>query len=197
LCQASLIVNGSFETPSSSGDILSFPAGATLPGWIVSGDVETVRNNFQGNSYLSYDGVRYLDLDGVHAGAISQSIATTIGTEYTLSFAYANNPYPAATHPASARVLVSGSSTLLDQSITHNTSTTSNADWIFTSLTFTADSTSTSVSFGSLDAQSSIGGISLDAIDVTAGTPEPGTTALMFGGLAALGLAFRRVRLTR
>ena len=69
LCQASLIVNGSFETPSSSGDILSFPAGATLPGWIVSGDVETVRNNFQGNSYLSYDGVRYLDLDGVHAVA--------------------------------------------------------------------------------------------------------------------------------
>ncbi len=196
VCTATPILsNGSFETPASSADVLSFSAGPTLSGWIVSGDVETVHNNFQGNSYLSYDGVRYLDLDGVHAGAISQTIVTTLGAQYTLSFAYSNNPYPAATHPASARVLVSGNTTLLDQTITHNTSTTSNADWIFSSFTFTADSTSTSVAFGSLDSQSSIGGISLDAIDVTAGTPEPGTTVLMFGGVAALALGLRHVRL--
>ena len=63
---------------------------------------------------------------------------TVPGKLYTLSFAYANDAFNGFPSPSAAISIASGASTLLNQSITHSTSTPSNLDWTQFSATFTA-----------------------------------------------------------
>ena len=91
--RADLITNGGFETPVT-GNFTDFTAGLQPPGfgWVItSGGVDVVR---AGPNFAStaFEGSQFLDLDGFTPGAIAQTFTTTPGTNYLLSFAYANNP---------------------------------------------------------------------------------------------------------
>jgi uncharacterized protein (TIGR03437 family) len=173
-----LVVNGSFETPGVTGSTpyLDIAAGSAPSGFgwqVTSGTVDIV---VAPSAFAStaFDGSQFLDLDGYNPGAIAQSFATTAGTEYILSFAYANNFD--ATHgaavPANATVSVvdsvSGAQLITPLTVTHGDTTTANPDWTPSgAISFVAQGTTTTLSFVSNDPGSSNGGIFLDGISVT------------------------------
>lgn len=213
---ANLLVNGGFElpvgvvpandgagqnfvsyaTPVDMAHYNTLPA-ASMVGWtVLSGSVDIV-SNLTGAFYgwPAFEPVNSLDLNGWSMGSISQSFATVAGTEYNLTFVYANNPYGTTVAGGpTATVTIDGATTAL----AHNTSTVANMDWKLFAVTFTASSALTTLSFASTSGGT--GGIALDAIDVSLThpnvvTPEPTSFALLGMGVfgAAVG-AYRRRR---
>jgi len=195
-----LILNGGFEKPvappgqypvgsappanrSSGGDthiINRISPGAEPPGFIWKvehGDVDVVAYGYDsggGNLFLGKmaEGNQHLDLDGSHAGTISQTIPTVDGGVYTLTFAYANNPDPdAGLRPFQALVSVvdAASSTELVAPVRldHSGSTLTDYHWTRSGqITFTARSPATLIRFASQDSPSSVHGVLLDDISV-------------------------------
>jgi len=175
---SALIVNGGFEQPTPLPHVWGeeFSAGSTdIPGWtVVSGSVDVTPTSW----FDPYQGAQSLDLDGSHPGSIEQLFATTIGTTYELSFAYANNPGQLGTFdgPQTADVTVtdSGGMTLLSSTITHTGSTPTAMNYQIFTDTFVADTTITTLKFTSTDPSYSNNGIALDAVSVSpAPTPTP------------------------
>jgi choice-of-anchor C domain-containing protein len=84
------ISNGSFETGAfSSAPYDPLNAGATnLTGWTIeSGSIDWI-----GSYWQAADGARSIDLSGNGPGAISQTLATTIGNTYSVTFSMSGNP---------------------------------------------------------------------------------------------------------
>lgn len=180
--QANQILNGSFETPVvPPATFQNIPVGSEPAGFdwtVVTNSVDLVSN------VLAYEGDQLLDLVGFGStGAIQQTFATVAGQQYTFFFAYANNPISTTT--ASADVTITdGVTTLLSQSITHNTSTISDLDWATLNLSFIATGTSATLLYNNT-VGSNNGGILLDAVDITA-VPLPGAVWLLGSGLLSL-----------
>jgi hypothetical protein len=198
IVHANLLVNGSFETPViPPATFLDFGIGGEPAGFawtVTTNTVDIVSNGFLGGT--AFDGVQWLDLVGFGStGGIEQTFVTTPGQQYTLFFAYANNPGPGVPVPVSADVTVtSGADTLLNQSISHGTSTTSGLDWTPFSMTLTATGTSATLAFDETVGGAN-GGVFLDAVSINATTapvPEPTAIILLATGLAALSLVRRR-----
>lgn len=192
---AALLTNGGFESPSFGGFFLT-PSPGTEPvgfGWAVTvGNVEVLNGSFPGFPG-AYAGIHSLDLVGTTtSGGIAQTFATTAGTNYSLSFAYANNPGAASGSSANVSVVNGVNAPLLSTSITHATSTNSNLNWTIANLTFQATGSTATLSFTDTSHHSGEG-IYLDAITV-ADVPEPASFALLGAGLLATGFARRRTR---
>ena len=88
---ANLIVNGSFEDPAiwQYTDLAEYDGGATdMPGWTVGGDSVDLT---AGSYWLAEDGQQSLDLSGAAPGSVAQSVATSAGQPYTLSWDLAGN----------------------------------------------------------------------------------------------------------
>ena len=203
--RADLIVNGGFEQPAVPTNTFGeeFNAGSTLIiGWsVLSGSVD-IEPPFW---YAPYQGVQALDLDGSVPGAISQTFATTIGTAYQLSFAYADNGHSGVTYSgnrtANVSVTDAAGSSLLSLSVSHNGSTTNVMNYDVFTANFVADTTTATLQFTSTDPSYSNGGIVLDAVSVNLAVPEPGPFVLLglgmfgsmvYGGRRTLGTIFRR-----
>jgi choice-of-anchor C domain-containing protein len=202
-CKAgNLIINGGFEDPvipdaALYGEYGTDPStatgyyGPTIPGWtIVSGNVDVVTAGL----WAAYEGNQSLDLNGLVAGEISESFATDAGESYTLSFAYANDPYGAS---AEAELSVTGTSLVYSDTITHGGSTFGDMDYDLYSTTFTADSTSTTLDFASVTPGAF--GLELDAVSVTgnAAVPEPSSFTLAgIAGVTCLGVTLGRRKRT-
>jgi hypothetical protein len=200
---AELVINGGFETPPlAPSSFLTVNPGAEPAGfgWTVSvSNVEIVRQGYIGGGGTKpfngppYEGLQWLDLDGFpNAGAISQTLSTTPGALYSLSFAYANNPYRIG--PAVATVTVQNVSNNADLitpfPIAHGTATASDYDWTLSpTLYFFAQESSTNLKFVSNDVTFTDAGIFLDAISVSA-VPEPSTLVMLF--VSSLGICLRR-----
>lgn len=175
--QASLITNGSFETPvlKSPAQYQTIPPGAEPPGFgwhVTSGNVDVVPQGSFGIFNNAFDGTQFLDMDGTVPGTISQTFGTTPGSGYILIFAYANNFGLGGTNPAKATVNIvdgsSGANLIAPLSLTHGSSTSSNLNWTQSgSIQFIARGTTTSLSFASNDPGGSNGGIFLDGVSVT------------------------------
>ncbi len=183
-----LLTNGSFEADSlsSSRTFVVHTAGAgTLSGWTVTTGNVDVNTGYHP---LATDGNNVLDLSGTAVGGISQTIATTAGNTYSLTFDYGSNvEYPIDT----ALLNVTGASSLISETLAPTTS-----PFRSYSNSFVANSATTTIDFSSLSTNNTgFGGVFLDNVSVSLtseAVPEPSSIALL--GLGTLGLLARRKR---
>jgi hypothetical protein len=194
--QANLLTNGSFDsgTYSFGGDgAVDLPAGSTaITGWTVTTNDVAPISSSNVYSIVPEDGTVSLDLqsytDASPYGAVQQTISTTAGSSYLLTFWIGvQNSIGYAAGPASVTASADGTSQLFS-----NTLSGANNQWQQFSLPFTASSGSTLIT---LAGTATAGGayIGLDNADVEpTSTPEPASLSLL--ALATLPLAMRRRR---
>jgi hypothetical protein len=206
-----LIVDGQFNVAPipNSGDQYYLNDGSTLPGgsWtVLDNNVDVVAPgaspyamNTPTGSCCSVDLVGYGSTGGVY-----QSFTPSVSSLYTLSFFYANNSYSTSTASANVEVGTSGggSSDVLLQNITHNTSTAPSAmDWTFFSDVLSLNAlTAYTLSFDTTYGNNS-GGVVITDVSVSTGgnafvTPLPAAFPLFAGGLGMIGLLGARRRRT-
>lgn len=200
--EAGFVVNGGFENPviTPVGSYFTvFPAGdPSVTPWIITGTSVDIVNPqlYPGSTTTAYEGNQVLDLAGTPGpGAISQTIFLDPG-QYTLTFAYANNP---GGSPLNALVSLAGAATL-SQAIVHSGSTYNNLGWATASYDFTSSGGSVTLSFSSTNGITNQG-IFIDAVNIdgagqgTEPTPEPTSMALIGFGIAGFcGAKIRRRR---
>jgi Protein of unknown function (DUF642) len=172
---ANLCQNGSFEKPVvSPGGYLVFSTGQSFGGWQVvgaSGNVAPVSATFTQNglSFPARSGKQWLDLTGNSntATGVSRTVATTVGTSYTLSFAVGNVYDPGSIFGTTSTVdvLVNGAQVL---AATNTLGPGSAAQvWKHFSKTFTATGSATTISFINGDPTSDTSN-GLDAVKLVA-----------------------------
>jgi len=171
-----LILNGNFAT----GD---------FTGWTASGVAFSVVPSSFGITPLSGDSF-LAAADG--NDSLSQSFATMLGQNYTLSFVNANSRGPNNQGGVFLRGLINGSTLFTDSTDLANTS------WVPSSYEFTATSSSTSLQLA-LNYFNANGDGLIDDISVTPTvTPEPSTLALSaLGGVGGLVMYRRRKCLSK
>jgi Protein of unknown function (DUF642) len=205
----SLVTNGDFDnigalwtdnTGLGSNDFQT-PGGVTIPGWSnVSGFANefwvTAPNSYSGLTASPGNGSSYfVDLTGqannLPFGGLEQTISTTAGVEYTLTFALGSaTTWNLGTLAGSALTAsATGTSLLASQLFAASTPTTAN-QWQTETLSFTADSASTTIEFLGDSANVNSKYIGLDDVSVSpvsAAVPEVSTWAMMLAGFASLG----------
>ena len=199
-----LLTNGSFElgTFTDQGqDTETFTAGSTvMTGWTTTGNFVSWIGPTNPFGLSAQDGSYFLDLTGYQAGGpfggVTQTIATTPGKQYALSFYLGSYTAVWGGPPVSITALAGGTTGVFT-----NGSATSSSTWTLEDLAFTATSTSTAIS---LIGDAGVNYIGLDNVAVQCvntggcaggggtGVPEPGVFGLMSLGLAAVGLLRRR-----
>lgn len=194
---ANLLTNGSFELGTLVNDgnaTETFNAGPTsITGWSAVGrQVSWIE---AGNPFFlsAEDGSRFLDLTAYNPGApfggVTQSIATTIGDQYSLSFFLGSYTTRWGGPPVSILASAGGTS----QTFTDSAVTTSST-WVPFTMDFTATSNTTAVT---LTGAAGVDYIGLDNVDVElvgSSVPEPGMYWPVALGLSALLLISRRCR---
>jgi hypothetical protein len=209
---ANVIVDGSFEDPTVPiGSFTLFNSGTTFgtgnPWSVVGpsgGNVGIVYKNFSqsGITFPAQDGNQWIDLTGTSnspAEGVQQTVATTIGQQYSLSFyvGNVNNVGGIFGTTSTVDVDVNGSQVLAAEN-SCTTTCPSTLTWQLFTTTFIATSTSTVLAFlngdPSNDTSNGLDNITLNAT-TTSPTPLPGAFPLFATGLGALGLfGWRRKR---
>jgi hypothetical protein len=201
--QANLLTNGSFENPNNTfvpdvNHTMSLASGSTaIPGWTTTNGTFTawIQNGNPWNIPAS-DGSFFLDFTGYGDtgtyGGVTQSFATTIGAQYTLTFdlGYGGNSVAFA-GPVSVNVSTGGAATTFISGL----GAVNPGVWNHETYYFTATSNTTALS---IIGHSTFGGeyIGLDNADVELGivssVPEPATFG--FVGVVLLGLTTFKLR---
>jgi hypothetical protein len=193
---AAVIVNGSFESPLvTAGTFDTFGNASTgITGWVVVGfDASVIGGpslappmNFQ-----AQHGSQFLDLTGpgtnYSGNGVSQSIATSIGQAYALSF-YVGSGTDFTTFTASTVDLsINGGARV---GFTNPSTPTTELDWMQFSVSFSATSPITEITFfngsGSGNHLSALDNVTITAI------PEPSAFALVVGAVSLGGTLVRR-----
>ena len=171
---ANLVQNGSFESGYPGDNVCGSwwygvgygcdPSASTIPGWTVGGGGVDWHTTHGGGEPVAQDGSHLVDLNstsGDTRGSISQSIATTAGAQYSLSFSYtahsicAPNPSPmTVTAGSSSAVFTAPNPTQFTQS-----------PWRLGSVAFTASASSTTIAFQS-NLDDVCGGVLVDNVSV-------------------------------
>jgi hypothetical protein len=199
---ANLITNGSFEEPTippvPPGGFISVCSGSSFDSWDVvgAGCVSPISGLYTsgGLTFPAQDGDFWVDMTGFvsnSATGIEQTVTTSIGTVYDLSFWVGNqvNPFGSFGTTSAIEVFVGG--------VSQGTFTNSGGAGTFTqnwqqfTLGFTALSTSTVIEFLNRDgARDNTNGLDnvvlLPHGSPPPSVPEPGTLSLLGLGLGAL-----------
>lgn len=134
-----LIANGNFENVPNPGGFTEYVGGRdTLPGWTITGHIDVIGNYWA----PSPAGGNNIDLNGLSAGGIAQTVTTRTGTSYTLSFFMWANPQCGS--PVKQMRVLAGPT-----GATYNHS--ANAPWTRHQISFTATSAATPIAFTSLE----------------------------------------------
>jgi hypothetical protein len=202
---ANAITNGSFETPLvPPGSFTDFASGSSLiTGWTVVGpEVAVVSGSFAQNgvSFGAQDLNQWVDLTGFNANSVeglSQSVATTPGHEYQLSYFIGNTTGGGIFGTSSTvNVQINGAQTFSD---VNSTVSPTSLNWQQFMHTFIAAGASTTLSFlnGDPASDNSNGLDNVALVDlgaVVSAVPEPSTYLMMLAGLASIMLLIARRR---
>jgi len=166
-----LITGGGFEGPTATSwqYQTSYSAVSVMPpGWtITTGNVDWGAYVTGGHctDTCAYEGRQQIDMCGGSSGTIAQTIATTVGSSYRITFAY-NAHASCGSSTKTMRVLIDGVQ-LAELDKTRCGGWTSYANcWSTTAYDFVATLDSTVLSFQSID--SSCGCMTLDDVSVRA-----------------------------
>ena len=199
IASANLISDGSFETPLQPANAETSITGGSFVGpWnVVGNDILIIQApGFEtasgGITFNAQDGIQSCDLTGAGntglADGVTQSIATTPGATYTLSFflgtALSNNGSSSYQTPATLDVSINGSALV---PFTNTNTTVGFVNWQKFSLNFAAPTATTSIAFFDGETTNSFAG--LDNVDVDP-VPEPATLCLL--ALTLLAMTLRR-----
>jgi choice-of-anchor C domain-containing protein len=186
-----LVTNGSFEVGVNPGLFHQVNAGDTdITGWhVTNGSVDYI-----GTLWVAQDGERSIDMSGSVAGTMAQqTIATTIGQEYLVSFWMAGNPEGP---PVIKTLDVSFGGGPMSFTFDTTGRDKNNMGWALKSFLITATGTSTDLTF-----QSTTGGLygpAIDNISVIATdsnvVPEVGGLVNMAAALMGPGLGLLAMR---
>jgi hypothetical protein len=201
---AGLIVNGSFEDPAVPiGGYTNFLAGSTaITGWTVVGvDSSVVNTSFtqSGITFNAQEGQQWIDLAGVTSNdmssGVSQSVATTVGREYELSFYVGSTTDHSLFFPSTVDLSIDGGSRV------HYSNTdpppTTMLDWKRFTVDFTATHSMTNLTFLNGDLRNNYV-TALDNVQLigVASVPEPSSlvmSSILLGILITAGI-FRTTR---
>jgi hypothetical protein len=188
---ASLLTNGSFEAGTFVDDgnkTMTFTAGPTsITDWTAVGSHVSWIDTGNPWGLSAQDGDRFLDLTGYTAGApfggVTQTVATTIGQQYDLSFYLGSYTQRWGGPPVSILAMVDGVSQTFTVTTTSSVST-----WTPFLLHFTASSASTTVTLMGAAGSNYIGldNLSLDPAGGGGAVPEPESYVLTAIGIAIL-----------
>lgn len=145
------LANGSFEADEAS--------------WIMTGSRVVAP---AGAPYVPFHGTKLLVMNGGNAppnAVIAQTFTTTAGTEYTLSF---NSGILAASIQQRLQVAVTGSSSLVSETIVLTGNNANASVWTPRSYVFIANSATTTLTFTDVSTTTSGGDLLLDNVAVTA-----------------------------
>jgi hypothetical protein len=205
---ANLITNSGFEQPNLSGNQTNatYAAGSNaIPGWLVTDfapeSVSIIRDTFtDGNlTFLAHSGDQSLNLTGAISGeaaGVLQHVQLQVGDLYQLTFWVGNQDNSVAHYSLDSEVelLINGS---FVNFFVNGDNSKNAVNWKKFTYDFTATKANTSVQFqnATLSFDHYIGLDDVGLVDVTPAvtTPEAGGFGLMGGGLAVLGLRWRRM----
>ncbi len=189
-----LVVNGGFEVGTDPGSVLLVraPNSAVISGWVVaSGSID-----YCGAAWGAGEGTRALDMSGVSAGSILQTVTGfSPGYRYRLSFLLAGN---AASAPAIKRLRAVVGTNAQEDAFDVTGHSSFDMGWKVQTLDFTATDPTMPLSFLSLTDGS--GGAALDGVSIMLATnvsfpkvapaiaAQPGNVVVFEGGNAALSV---------
>lgn len=206
LLHANLLTNGSFETPVVPvGGFFNFNSGSTaITGWTVVGPQASIVNKSYASEccvFPAEDGVQWLDLTGDGSNrveGVEQTVATTPGMPYDLSFWVGNVHDPSGAYGTTSTVDVrlGGLNGTLLGAFTNSNTTSGTQTWEQFTTSFTATASTTALDFLNADpANDNTNG--LDNVVLNPGSassvPDPATLPLALTGLLLIaGLYLQR-----
>lgn len=176
--QAALIVNGSFEAATNAATLsaISLSSGSTnIPGWTTTNAELTWDGPNFGIPLTAAQGSDFLDLTGVHDaspyGAVFQTISTTVGLFYDVSFEVGSDKYYDSYYTSTFTVpAVTVSLNGVAVFSANNNFPNATNYWQTWSFSFMALNTNTTLTFTGV-AGGRVGYIGLDNVIVTLGGP--------------------------
>jgi choice-of-anchor C domain-containing protein len=179
--RADMLTNGGFESGAAvpaTGILAVAPGSLALTGWtVVGGAINIVTNDY----WACLSGVRSVELSSSGPGAIQQSIASTSGSVYRLTFSISGEPFST---PTIKHLRVSAGATTQDFTFDVTPAWHWDMHWEQHTLDFAAPGPLTTVTLTSMDAGPAgpaIDGASIDFVSADAGA---GTARLTLAPIA-------------
>lgn len=167
------IINGSFESPGGGGGFTNVSGSGGITGWNVTGNIDYIHA-----FWTAADGGHSLDLNGSTAGGVTQTITTTPGTRYKITYAVSENFYGYS--DKTMDVMWDGA-VVKTETITYDPARTPAAmKWEYRSVLVTADGGSSTLEFlsttGAMDGAQGVAPFYGPALDDVSIAPAPPCT---------------------